>query len=258
MWQGLALCNIRSLPKSRRNFAACFKFILMAMQKAGIYRLQKPVCETGEISPANTKVSRANVQSRPCGILLSSDNGKLYFAALKILSVPQNNLPLQGWKRSEVAFPSKTITTKIPNYMTTEKNKPRQVGRKPKADPCRHRLSFNLNDTDYQELLTLFEQSGLPDRARFIASCVFKREWKVVKIDKATMDYYMRLTTFYAQFRAIGNNYNQVTKALKSTFTEKKALAFLYKLEKATLELVAINQKIIDLTKEFEAKYLNK
>jgi hypothetical protein len=29
-------------------------------------------------------------------------------------------------------------------------------------------------------------------------------------------------------------------------------------LEKATMELVAINQKIIALTKEFEAKYLTK
>jgi hypothetical protein len=27
------------------------------------------------------------------------------------------------------------------------------------------------------------------------------------------MDYYMRLTTFYAQFRAIGVNYNQIVKA---------------------------------------------
>jgi hypothetical protein len=142
--------------------------------------------------------------------------------------------------------------------MATEKNRPRQVGRKPKPDLCRHRLSFNLNDMDYNEFLTLFEQSGLSDRARFIASCVFRREWKVVKVDKATMDYYMRLTTFYAQFRAIGNNYNQVTKALKSTFTEKKALAFLYKLEQATRELIAINQRIIDLTKEFETKWLRK
>jgi hypothetical protein len=142
--------------------------------------------------------------------------------------------------------------------MATEKNKPRRVGRKPKADPCRHRLSFNLNDTDYNEFLTLFEKSGLPDRARFIASCVFKREWKVVKVDKAAMDYYMRLTTFHSQFRAVGNNYNQVTKALKSTFTEKKALAFLYRLEKATMELVAIHKQIQDLTAEFERKHLNR
>ena len=142
--------------------------------------------------------------------------------------------------------------------MPPEKNKPRQVGRKPKADPCRHRLSFNLNDADYNNFLTLFEQSGLSDKARFIVSCIFKRQWKVVKIDKAAMDYYMRLTTFHAQFRAIGTNYNQVTKAIKATFTEKKALAFLYKLEKATMELVDIYKKVSDLTAEFEQQYLHK
>jgi dihydroxyacetone kinase DhaKLM complex PTS-EIIA-like component DhaM len=80
----------------------------------------------------------------------------------------------------------------------------------------------------------------------------------VVKIDKAAMDYYMRLTTFHSQFRAIGTNYNQVTKAIKSTFTEKKALVFLYKLEKATKELDAIHKQVQELTAEFERKYLNK
>jgi hypothetical protein len=70
------------------------------------------------------------------------------------------------------------------------------------------------------------------------------------------MDYYMRLTTFHSQYRAIGVNYNQTVKAIKSTFTEKKALAFLYKLEQATKDLVKLQQKIIDLTAEFEAKHL--
>jgi hypothetical protein len=143
--------------------------------------------------------------------------------------------------------------------MTTEKNKQGQaVGRKPKTDPCRHRLSFNLNDADYAVFLSLLEASGLHDRARFITSCIFKREWKVVKVDKSAMDYYMRLTTFHSQFRAIGVNYNQITKAIKSVFTEKKALAFLYKLEKATMELVAIYKQIMDLTAEFEEKWLQK
>jgi hypothetical protein len=79
-----------------------------------------------------------------------------------------------------------------------------------------------------------------------------------VKFDKAAMDYYMRLTTFHSQFRAIGVNYNQVVKHLKTTFMEKAALAMLYKLEKATIELVVINKRIVDLTEEFKEKYLNK
>ena len=37
------------------------------------------------------------------------------------------------------------------------KNKPRQVGRKPKADPCCHRLAINLNDADYAQFLTLYD-----------------------------------------------------------------------------------------------------
>ncbi|GHT11717.1 hypothetical protein FACS189415_5010 [Bacteroidia bacterium] len=139
--------------------------------------------------------------------------------------------------------------------MATEKNKPKQVGRKPKADPCRHRLAINLNDADFAKFLTLFEQSGLSDRAHFITACIFERQLKVVKIDKAAMDYYMRLTTFHSQFRAIGVNYNQVVKAIKSTFTEKKALAFLYKLEQETRKLVDLQHSIIALTEEFKAKY---
>jgi hypothetical protein len=141
--------------------------------------------------------------------------------------------------------------------MATQTKKQKQVGRKPKADPCRHRLAINLNDADFTRFLTLYEASGLSDRARFITSCIFNRELKVVKIDKAAMDYYMRLTTFHSQFRAIGTNYNQITKAIKATFTDKKALAFLYKLEKATIELVAIFKQIQSLTVDFERKHLS-
>jgi hypothetical protein len=130
-------------------------------------------------------------------------------------------------------------------------------GRPPKKDKCNYRYSFNLNEADNALFLSRFEASGLKDKAHFVTACIFERQLKVVKIDKAAMDYYMRLTTFHSQFRAVGVNYNQITKAVKATFTAKKALAFLYKLEQATRDLVAINQKIIDLTDEFEHKYLN-
>jgi hypothetical protein len=113
-----------------------------------------------------------------------------------------------------------------------------------------------VNDEENARFLALFDESGLKNRSQFITSCIFNRSLKVVKIDKAAMDYYMRLTTFHSQYRVIGVNYNQTVKAIKSTFTEKKALAFLYKLEQATKELVKLQQKIIELTQEFEAKHL--
>jgi hypothetical protein len=140
--------------------------------------------------------------------------------------------------------------------MTTEKKQPTKGGRKPKENPSVFRYSVNFTESENADFLARFEQSGAKNKSQFIVSALFNRSFKVVKIDKAAMDYYMRLTTFHSQFRAIGVNYNQAVKALKSTFTEKKALAFLYKLEKATRELVEINQKIIELTEEFEQKYL--
>lgn len=141
--------------------------------------------------------------------------------------------------------------------MTLKKKHQRSGGRKPKADPAIFRYSISFTEAEHNDFLSRFERSGLKVKAHFITSCIFNRELKVVKIDKAAMDYYMRLTTFHAQFRAIGTNYNQVTKAIKATFTEKKALAFLFKLEKATMELVAIFKQIQSLTAEFERKHLS-
>jgi hypothetical protein len=104
----------------------------------------------------------------------------------------------------------------------------------------------------------LFQRSGLKEKAKFIRAMLFSREMKVVKIDKATMDYYIRLTNFYNQFQAIGNNYNQTTRAVKNNFGDKRAHQLLYKLEQRTIELVVISKEIIRLTQEFEFQYLNK
>ena len=140
---------------------------------------------------------------------------------------------------------------------TTEKNM-RKAGRKPKSDPCKHRYTFNLNATDNARFLAQFEASAMKKKAHYITACVFDKPVKVLKIDMGTMEYYRRLTTFHAQFRAIGINYNQIVKALKNTFSEKKALQLLYKLEEETLKLVLICKEIIELTDDFEQKWLQK
>ena len=142
--------------------------------------------------------------------------------------------------------------------MTVETKNRTKGGRTPKSDPAVFRYSVNFTSKEHAEFLSRFEQSGLKVKAQFISACVFNKSLRVAKYDVAAMEYYTRLTTFFGQFRTIGVNYNQITKALKSTFTEKKALAFLYKLEQATKDLVAINQKIIDLTTEFEEKWLQR
>ena len=131
-------------------------------------------------------------------------------------------------------------------------------GRKPKPDKMRHRYVFRLDDGDNARFLALFDESGKATKAEFIVSALFGREIKVIKLDKGTQDFYMRLTTFHSQFRAIGTNYNQVVKELRMHFSEKKAMALLYKLEQQTVELVKLSRQIVELSKEMQEKWSQK
>ncbi|MDL2142526.1 conjugal transfer protein MobA [Flavobacterium tructae] len=140
----------------------------------------------------------------------------------------------------------------------SDNSRQKKGGRHLKKDPAVFRYSISLNAEENARFLSLFEQSGMNVMAHFITACIFQKTIKTIKIDKATMDYYMRLTTLHGQFRAIGVNYNQVVKLLYRNFSEKKAAAFLYKLEKQTIELAVLTQKMIQLTGEFETNYLKK
>lgn len=102
------------------------------------------------------------------------------------------------------------------------KNNRRRGGRPEKLNPCKHRYVFRLNDEENAKFLSLFEQSGMEYKARFIISVLFNREIKTVKIDKTAIDFYTKLTELNAQFRKIGVNYNQIVKILYRHFSEKK------------------------------------
>jgi hypothetical protein len=129
-----------------------------------------------------------------------------------------------------------------------------RAGRNLKSDPAIFRHTISLNEEQNAAFLGRFDESGMKIKAHFITACIFDKAIRVIKQDKAVMDYYMQLTTFHSQFRAIGVNYNQAVKSLKFAFEEKKALCYLAKLEKATLELVVLNRQIIDLTNILEVK----
>ena len=99
-----------------------------------------------------------------------------------------------------------------------EENKNRKarkgVGRKSKSDPAVYRYGIKFNSRENAQFELSFQKSGMAYRARFIKSVLLNKEIKVVRIDKAAMDYYVRLTNFYHQFQAVGNNYNQAVKAI--------------------------------------------
>lgn len=143
--------------------------------------------------------------------------------------------------------------------MNEEKREPRKRGkggRPPKNDPAKHRLTVNLTDTQHAGFLAMFEQSGVNSLSAFISARIFGDEFRVVKTDASAVGFTAKLTALHSQFRSVGVNYNQIVKELHSNFGEKKALALLYKLEKATVELAGIGREVMQLCEQFKAKYL--
>jgi len=136
-------------------------------------------------------------------------------------------------------------------------NKRRKGGRPQEDDPATNCVMVRFTNVENAQFLALFEQSGMQAKALFIKARVFDQTFRVVRTDRAALEYTTKLTSFYAQYRAIGVNYNQVVKELHSHFSEKKTLALLYKLESITKELVAISEQIVRLSQDFQTKFLN-
>lgn len=129
-------------------------------------------------------------------------------------------------------------------------------GRPPKNDPAGNCLMVRLTDVQYAEFLSMYEQSGIPSKARFILARIFGEEFLVIKTDSSAVDYVMKLSALYGKIRSVGVNYNQTVKQLHTTFGEKKALALLYKLEQETIELSKIGREVLLLCERFKKEYL--
>ncbi|KAB3747265.1 hypothetical protein GAS67_13680, partial [Phocaeicola vulgatus] len=122
-------------------------------------------------------------------------------------------------------------------------------GRHPRESRKSHCVMVRFDDGEWNRFLAMYERSGVYAKAVFLKEQFFGRTFRVVTVDKGLVDYYTKLSDFHAQFRAIGTNYNQVVKELRSHFSEKKAMALLYKLEKCTEELAALSHRTVELSK---------
>lgn len=131
-------------------------------------------------------------------------------------------------------------------------------GRNKKSDSKQIFISLRLSDAEAIELNRILNEFGIKNRTEFIKSCIFGKDVQVVKIDVAVMEYWKLLNNLQAEYRAVGNNYNQATKAIKTAFSEKKALNFLYNLVQETRQLISVNNKIIELTEKLNGKWLQK
>ncbi len=130
-----------------------------------------------------------------------------------------------------------------------------KYGRNPKLNPKTHCVMVRFDDVEWDRFLTMYEESQVYAKAVFLKAHFFGQKFKVLKVDKTLVDYCTKLSDFHAQFRAIGTNYNQVVKELRIHFSEKKAMALLYKLEQRTIDLVRVSREIAELSREMRAKW---
>lgn len=138
-----------------------------------------------------------------------------------------------------------------------ESRKRGKGGRPPKSNPAQNCVMVRFSDKQYAEFLSMYEQSGIRSKARFILARIFGEVLRVIKTDSSAVDFVMKLSALYGQIRSVGVNYNQVVKQLHTTFGEKKALSMLYKLEQDTIELSKIGREVLQLCEQFKQEFLS-
>ena len=137
-------------------------------------------------------------------------------------------------------------------------NKRNRGGRNPKLDPATNRYSVNFSSDEDVRFLKMFDRSGMTSKSAFIKARIFGEPFHVLTFDKSQHENYAKLSDFHAQFRMVGNNYNQTLKELKSHFSERRVMALVCKLEKCMMQLVQIMHKVTELTAEYQRKYTEK
>ena len=143
-----------------------------------------------------------------------------------------------------------------------EENKNRKarkgVGRKSKSDPAVYRYGIKFNSRENAQFELSFQKSGMAYRARFIKSVLLNKGNQGGQNRQGSNGLLRPSYQFLPSVQAVGNNYNQAVKAIKTNFGEKRAYALLRNLEKVTIDLVVLSKRIIMLTREFEETYLIK
>ena len=90
------------------------------------------------------------------------------------------------------------------------------------------------------------------NRSRFIVKRLFAERFEVIRRDPSKVEFLTRLNDLYFQFQRVGNNYNQVVRAINSHFSNVSIPRQIAALEQHTRELKALSIEILNLTKQAE------
>ena len=180
----------------------------------------------------------------PCVVsthLPSPDGSEVYLCMPKMFS---------AYERSSLC--EAAVSSRVGHLFNPEamngKSKP---GRPRLADPRTHRYNFKLNDEENIRFCRMLAEAGLEhNRSRFIVKRIFAEEFRVVRIDPTLGRYVTRLNQFYEQIQRVGNNYNQIVRAVNTHFSHTAIPRQVLLLERRTRELKALSEQVIALSRE--------
>lgn len=128
-------------------------------------------------------------------------------------------------------------------------------GRPPLPDRCDHLVKVRFNTSELNMLVHMMDRANETVKSTFIKQVLFGKPFKVLVTDKSLAVYCAKLSEFFAQYRTIGVNYDLTVRTLRENFTEKKAMTHLYKLEKATIEMIGVMSQVMSLSEKFEQQW---
>ena len=114
-----------------------------------------------------------------------------------------------------------------------------------------YKYSFRLDEQQNIRFCRMLAEAGLEhNRSRFIVKRIFAEEFRVVRIDPTLGRYVTRLNQFYEQIQRVGNNYNQIVKAINAHFSNIAIPHQIAMLEQRTRKLKALSIEILNLAKQ--------
>lgn len=118
-----------------------------------------------------------------------------------------------------------------------------------------HLYFVRLNEEDNLKFQCLYDKSGAKNKSEFIRARLFESSFKVITIDKSTVDFCNKLTEVNAHIRKIGVLYNQTVRAINSFHSAKVAHTLLEKLENYTMQLQELVNISVTLAEEIRGKW---
>ncbi len=129
----------------------------------------------------------------------------------------------------------------------------RQRKHNPQSQTPSYKYSFRLNEEQEIRFRQMLAAAGLEhNRSQFIVKRLFAERFEVIRRDPSKVEFLTRLNDLYFQFQRVGNNYNQVVRAINSHFSNVSIPHQITALEQHTRELKALSIEILNLTKQAE------